>query len=237
MIEPTLDRLQADIAERGKEIYASRNSGFVPLNHDVRTQPMTVPDANPLSAVAPPDTRFVVAGPDGRQLFTRAGDFQAANGILQTTQGAAVLGYAPGASMLAPLAVPSTDRMFGRVENLHVERDGNVVYERKSFDPRTRVPRRERVSLGTIALARFPAGSEPTRTGNFERAPIGVEAFIGRPDDGHFAALQVRRHESGALDLNVALARLHDAYQQLDAVTAAQRVGKNTAKTVMDIVK
>ena len=237
MMEPTILRLQEKIAQRSDEILHQRVPGFEPQNADVRGIPRIEASKNPLNAVAPADARFVVLDREGRQAFTRDGNFSLRDGRLVIGKQQPVLGYAAGSPLLGELRIQRTDDVLGRVQHLHVERDGRVVYERNAIDPRTGKSRLERVFVGTIALARFPAGTEMQHFGVLERPPLGIQAHLGRPQKSDFGSLKVGQEELGAIDLNRALARLHDAYQQLDAIAAAQRVARDTAKTAMDLVK
>jgi flagellar basal body rod protein FlgG len=237
MMDPAMARLRADISERGEEILNLRTPGFEPQHEDVRSTPRIHGSDNPLSVVAPSDARFVVSDREGRHSYSRDGAFALRDGQLVAANGAPVLGYAPGSNVLSTLRIPRQDELLGRIRDVHLERDGSMAYERSSFDPRTGQPHRERVVVGTLALARFPAGSEPVSSGGLERAPIGVQPHVGRPGDGVFGNMTLGFEEYGAVDLNRALARLHDAYQQLDAVAAAQRAARQTVTTAMDLVK
>lgn len=238
MIDPSFARLAENIQSRNVEILSALKPGFQPVHDDVRARPRVLAANDPLTVEAPPDARFIIAGAQGRQSYTREGTFVCRDGRLELPSGEAVLGYSGTDATLGEIRIARNDRLCGRVQHLRVERGGELVYERETLDPRNGLPQRERVVAGTLALARFPAGTETVRSGNAERAPLGVAPHLGRPADGGFAALTLGRCELGELDLNTALARLHDAYQQLDAVAAATRAAHiGTAKTALDLVK
>ena len=237
MIDPAIGRLMDAVAARGEEISHWQMPGFEPVRGDARTPARSAMTFRSLDVAPPPDARFVFSDRAGRRIYSRDGGLHAADGKLVNAEGAPVLGYAPGSTMLGELHVDPAELALGRVHDLRIERDGSFAYSRTVVDARTAQRREERVCAGTVALARFPAGTQPVAAGFGERAPIGVEPHVGRPGDANFAYLETGRRDTGSLDLDRALALLHDAYQQLDAVTAARQAVLSGEKTVMDLVK
>ncbi len=184
---------------------------------------------------------FVTRAADGTRGFSRDGGLTLAAGVLRTRDGAEVLGYPGGAARGAlpvPLRLPATDRALGRAGDARLEPDGSVAYTRAAIDPRSGARAAERVVLGRVALARFPAGSAPQRLDATRfGAPAGVVPHLGTPGDGTFPPLTTRARDAGALDLDAGLARLNEAYLAFEAIAAAHKAGLGLAKTTLDLVK
>jgi flagellar basal body rod protein FlgG len=235
-----LDALER-IASRAQDLRDAYRPGAIPANADVRTAGSVAPTTDPLSVVASPGAWFLVRAGSGEQTFTRDGALCVRDGTLCTTAGAAVLGYPNGeARRSAPVAlqIAAADRALGRAADLHVERDGTVAYTRAAIDPRSGARTLERVTVGRVALARFPAGSAPVRIDATRfAAPSGVAPHLGAPDDGTFPGLATSSRDAGALDLDAGIARLNDAYVAFEALSAATRAHGATAKTALDLVK
>jgi hypothetical protein len=235
-----LDALER-IASRARDLRDAYRPGAVPQHADVRSAGALARSTDPLSVAAPPGTWFVTRGPDGVRAFGRDGGLTLADGVLGTREGAEVLGYPGGdarGAVPVPLRLPPTDRALGRAGDARVERDGTVAYTRAAIDPRTGARGAERVVLGRIALARFPAGSAPQRLDATRfAAPAGVVPHLGTPGDGTFPTLATHARDTGALDLDAGLARLNEAYLAFEAIAAAQKADLGAAKTALDLVK
>jgi hypothetical protein len=235
-----LDALER-VASRAADLRDAYRPGAVPLHADVRGAGALARSTDPLSVAAPPGTWFVTRGADGARGFGRDGGLTLADGVLRTRDGAEVLGYPGGdarGAVPVPLRLPPTDRALGRAADARVESDGSVAYTRAAIDPRSGARAPERVVLGRIALARFPAGSAPQRLDATRfAAPAGVVPHLGTPGDGTFPGLATHARDAGALDLDAGLARLNEAYLAFEAIAAAQKAGLGAAKTALDLVK
>jgi hypothetical protein len=235
----TLDALER-IAARAQDLRDAYRPGAIPANGDVRTAGSIAASTDPMSAVAPPGAWFVVRGAEGERTYTRDGVFRVRDGIVQSAAGD-VLGSARGdarGAVPAPLRLPDADRALDRARDLHVESDGSVAYTRTAIDPRSGARTLERVTIGKIALARFPAGTAPVRLdATHAAAPSGVVPHLGTPNDGTFPALATSSRDAGALDLDLGLERLNEAYIAFEALGAAQRARGGIDKTTLDLVK
>lgn len=229
------------VLSRAHDLREAFRAGAIPLNDDVRTAPQIVPSSDPLSAVPPPNAWFVTRGADGARVYERDGAFSLADGVLRTQSGAEVLGYPAGSArgaVAVPLRVPDTDRALGRAADARVETDGTVAYPRAAIDPRSGARRVERVVLGRIALARFPAGTQPSRIdGTRVAAPKHVVPHLGTPADGTFGALATARRDAGSIDIAAGVARLDEAYRAFEALGAAVKSRASVQKTAVDLVK
>lgn len=236
----TLDALDR-IAARVQDLRDAYRPGAVPAHGDVRTAGSIAPTTDPLSVAAPPNAWFVTRDAHGTHAFTRDGGFKLTDGVLRTRDGAEVLGYPGGdarGAVAAPLRISDGDRALGRGGDARVEADGSVVYTRSAIDPRSGKRTVERVSLGTVALARFPAGSAPVRLDPTHfAAPSGVVPHLGTPGDGSFPPLATSARDTGALDLHAGLQRLNDAYLAYEAIGAARKARGAVDKTTLDLVK
>ena len=233
-MESILMHLQDEIASRTAEIMHTGQAGFEPEHPDVRSSVRSVPTVATLSVAAPGDAHFVFYDNAGRRSFSRDGALHIDDGVLKNREGQCILGFTDATRATKELHIDAHDLALGRVQNLHIENNGAVAYQRTVMNPHTMQRRSERVCIGTLALARFPAGTQ-LPAGN--RAPFGVEPYVGRAGDGNFAMLQSGRVDAGRVDLNRALDRMHDLYTQLEAVTAANQARMGTDKTAMDLVK
>jgi flagellar basal body rod protein FlgG len=216
-------------------------AGALPLNDDLATAAHVVPASDPLSVVPPPSAWLVTRGADGRRAYERDGALSLADGVLRARDGAEVLGYPGGDARGAvpiPLRIPDADRVLGRAGDARVEADGTVAYTRGAIDPRTGARTNERIVLGRLALARFPAGTQvqrfdATRAG----APPGVAPHLGTPNDGVFPALATFSRGVGGIDLAAGVARLDEAYRAFEAMGAALKARTSVHKTTVDLVK
>jgi len=229
------------IAARAQDVREVFRSGAIPLNDDVRAPAAAAPSPDPLSVVPPPGAWIVTRAADGTRAYERDGAFSLADGVMRTRDGAEVLGYPRGdarGTVPAPLRVPAVDAALGRASDARIEPDGSVAYSRATIDPRTGVRRDERVTLGRIALARFPAGTHPQRLDAARvAAPPGVAPHLGTPGDGTFAPLATFSRDPGAIDLAASVAKLDEAYRAFEAIGAAVRSQSSLTKTAVDLVK
>ena len=234
----SLDALRR-IADRAADVLAAYAPGAVPRFGDIAANARALPVDDPLSVAAAPGAWFVALDDRGARTFTRSGSFHfGSDGTLQTTDGARVLGTAAPGGALAPLRLPEPDRTLGRCGDVHVEDDGSVAYSRTSIDPRTREQSLERMVIGRIALARFPAGGNPQRIdATHFSAVAGVVPHIGAPAAGGFPALATRTRDLGSVDLDAGLQRLSDAYVAFSALQAANKAQGESAKVTMDLLK
>jgi flagellar basal body rod protein FlgG len=229
------------VLSRAQDLRDAFRAGAVPLNADVRTAPTILPSSDPLGAVPPPGTWFVTRGADGIRSYERDGALAIDGGVLRTRGGADVLGYPGGearGTVPVPLRAPETDRALGRATDARIEEDGTVAYTRAAIDPRSGAKRAERVVLGRVALARFPAGSQPARMdGTRVAAPPGVAPHLGTPADGTFAPLATSSRDAGTIDVVAGVARLDEAYRAFEALGAAVKSRSHVDKTAVDLVK
>lgn len=234
----SLDALKR-IADRANDVLSAYAPGAVPRFGDVAGPARSLPVDDPLSVSAPQGAWFVVSDERGTRTFTRSGTFHfGADGTLQTSDGARVLGTAPAGGALEPLRLPEPDRSLGRCTDVGVDDDGSVAYSRTSIDPRTRERSLERTVVGRIALARFPAGGNPQRIDATHFSEVaGVVPHLGMPGDGVFGALDPRTRDLGGVDLDAGLRRLSDAYVAFSALQAANKAQGASAKVTMDLLK
>jgi len=229
------------VLSRAQDLRDVFRAGSVPLNGDVRTAPNVTASSDPLSIVPPPGAWLVTRGADGVRAYERDGALSLDDGLLRTRDGAEVLGYPGGDARCAvpvPLRIADNDRALGRGANARVENDGSVAYTRAAIDPRTGARGAERVVLGRIALARFPAGTQPARLdGARVAAPHGVVPHLGTPGDGTFPALATFSRDAGSIDLIAGVARLDEAYRAFEAMGAVMKSRASVQKTTVDLVK
>jgi len=229
------------VSARAEDLQNLFRSGALPRNADVRTAPHVVPSSDPLDVVPPPDAWLVTRDADGKRAYVRDGELAIDDGVLRTRDGADVLGYPGGdarGAVPVPLRVSATDRALRRAAGASVEPDGTVAYERAAIDPRSGVRSHERVVLGRIALARFPAGSQPQRLdATRAAAPAGVVPHLGTPADGTFAPLATSSRDAGSIDVAAGVARLDEAYRAFEAMGAVMRTRAHAEKTATDLVR
>lgn len=239
MLAPaSLDALRR-IADRANDVLAAYAPGAEPRFGDVRAAATPVPVEDPLSVAAPPGAWFVALDERGTRTYTRAGSFHIGDdATLQTPGGARVLGTTAAGGALTALGLPEPDRTLGRTADVRVEHDGTLAYTRAAIEPRTRERVLERVVVGRIALARFPAGANPQRIDATQFAAVaGVMPHVGAPADGAFGALATQTRDTGSIDIDLGLQRLADAYVAFAALEAAHKAQGAGAKTVMDLLK
>ncbi|HZO93328.1 MAG TPA: hypothetical protein VFB22_06120 [Candidatus Baltobacteraceae bacterium] len=229
------------VAARAEDLQDLYRSGALPRNDDVRTAPHVVPSTEPLDVVPPPDAWLVIRGSDGKRAYVRDGELRLDDGVLRTRDGADVLGYPGGdarGAVPVPLRVPETDRALGRARDARIEPDGTIAYTRAAIDPRTGARGVERVVLGRVALARFPAGTHPQRLdATRAAAPAGVVPHLGTPADGTFPMLAASSRDAGSIDVIGGVARLDEAYRAFEAMGAVMRTRAHADKTAVDLVR
>jgi hypothetical protein len=227
------------IAARERDVRGAYEPGFTPEATDASRESRITRDDNPLSVAAPEGVYFTTAGADGRLRFTRDGSFTIADGVLSDRSGRPALGFAVGdRTRVAPLRVDPYDVALGRASNAHVDADGTFAYTRTSIDPRNGERRAERVVVGRVALARFPAGTLPVRLdGSAVAAPTGVSPSFGVPADGNFAPLHARARDLGRMDVIVGIEKMREAYESFEALRAANHARGSFEKTTMDLLK
>ena len=107
-----------------------------------------------------------------------------------------------------------------------------------SVDPRSGERRAERVTVGRLALGRFPAGTQPDRIyAAHVRAPEGVTPELGVPDEGRFKALATYSRDLGRVDIVAGLEKMKEAYVAYEALRSAHYVRGSLEKTALDLVK
>ena len=241
MINPSpLDALER-IASRAADLRDLYRPGAIPRNGDVRTAPAIVPSSDPLTVAVPPGAWLVMRAADGARAYGRDGALRVDDGVLRASDGSEVLGYPTGdarGSVPATLRVPATDRALGRGGDIHIEADGVVAYTRAAIDPRSGVRGIERVAIGRIALARFPAGTQPAQLDSTHVvAPPGVVPHLGTPADGTFPALATYSRDAGSLDFDAGVERLNEAYRRFQALSAVVKSRAGIEKTTVDLVR
>lgn len=227
------------IAERAADVRAAYTPGATPKYGDVATDVSSSRFVlDPLSVAPPNDAYFVSTDDRGRTCYTRDGSFSIKNGTLVGEAGRPMLGYTTPQGPLCELHVDPVDAALGRAQNLHVEADGTLAYTRSAVDPRTGARENERVVVGRVALARFPAASRlGVIDSNRFLAPTGVPPHLGRPGDGNFGTVAPMQREASSIDIDQSLRRLKDAYLAFDALQAAHKAQGSVGKTAMDLLK
>jgi hypothetical protein len=240
MIDTAINEALERISARAQDVLHAYQGGFEPHAQDVAigAQARTEPSADPLSVVAPEGAYFVVADASGARRYSRDGAFTLNDGTLRGQDGSVILGGTAPQGALQPLRVDRVDRALGHVVGERIEADGSVWYTRTVLDPRTGQARVDRVNVGRIALARFPAGTLPLRVDpTHVVAPSGVTPHIGMPADGNFPMLATGRRDLGRLDILGGLSRLQEAYLSFEALRATHTVHEGTEKTAMELLK
>jgi flagellar basal body rod protein FlgG len=234
--EPSAAALRR-IAERAADLRHAYQAGFETAGAGSPRNATFARTVDPMSAVAPPDCWFAFSSDAGVR-YGRDGRFALVDGALRASDGSAVLGYAPGSPALVELRAGRVDVALHRVADARVDADGSVTYARAALDPRTGERRVERVEVGRIALARFPAGTEAQRAdASHVVAPPGVKARYGKPGDGDFPALRPFARDLGAVDPESGVRRLQEAYLSFEALQAAERQRRGFDRVAGDLVK
>ncbi len=242
MINPGPAQALSELAARTQEMLNAYVPGYEATYHDVRsaTPAPPKPALDPMSVAAPEHAYFMGLDKAAKPFYSRDGSFAVVDGTVRFADGSAVLGFpaaAPGASP-QPLHVDPVDAALGRVSEAHVEADGTVAYTRTVIDPKTNKPSKERVAVGRVALARFPAGTELQRVGATQAVPApGIVATVGRATEGSFGALATQSRDLGAVDFEAGLVQLREAFLALDAMSAGTQADARAAKIAVDLIK
>jgi len=228
----------AQIGMRERDLAQAYRAGFTPEASDVAGKAVALPSMDPLAVVAPDGAYFITSAGAAPE-FSRDGRFTLRDGELRTTGDRPVLGFAPGRpATLVPLRIDPVDAALGRASGVELAPDGTLSYARAAIDPRSGERRVERVAAGRLALARFPAGTQPVRAAaGAVRAPAGVEPHVGVAADGRFPALATHAREIGRVDLPAAVEKLSEAYRAFDALRSANHARGSLDKTTLDLVK
>jgi flagellar basal body rod protein FlgG len=227
------------ISSRAADVYNAFRPGAIPVHGDVETGANASSGTiDTMSVTAPNDDYFVTTDARGRTSYTRDGRFTIENGTVVASNGRPVLGFTSQGGVPSELKIDSVDLTLERPQNLRIEPDGSVVYDRRAVDPRSGSSRFERVSIGRLALARFPAATKLSPAGDSTvTAAPGIIPHLGWPCDKNFGGVTPLRREESRIDLNRSLDRLHDAYIAFDALQAAHKAQGHTGKVAMDLLK
>jgi flagellar basal body rod protein FlgG len=233
--QDALDR----IAQRAADVQRAFTPGATPQFGDVATDaPASRVAFDPLSVAAPPDVYFLTTDERGRTTYTRDGGFAMHDGMLVGANGRAILGFTARNGVSTQLHVDAVDDALGRVQNLRIEPDGTLAYDRTVIDPRSGTRERERVAVGQLALARFPAATKlAAADANHVVAPPGTLPHVGRAGDGNFANVTPMQREESRIDFDRSLDRLEEAYVAFDALQAVHKAQGSAGKTAMDLLK
>ena len=224
---------------RGEDLRQVFTGGAQPNYADVIRDERAELTGDPLSVVVPRGA-LLITGDAQRPAYTRDGSLAVRDGVLVDSSGAPVLGFAAGDTSAIPrsLQVEKNDLLLDRVQDARVEPDGVFGYARTVVDPATAQLRTERVVIGTLALARFPAATNLHRVdATHVRGPSHLVPVVGTPNDGDFAPLRTQRHAVGRLDPDATVARLQDAYLALRALSAEERTRNAMIHGALDLVK
>jgi len=237
-LNPNLTGALDRIAERAADVRRAYTPGAVPTNDDVASQNV-ISDftLDPLAVVAPEGCYFVSSDDHGRRIYTRDGALAIRGDKLVNAEGRPIFGLR-GGSALAELRVDPIDDALGRVRDPAIERDGTLAYRREYLDPRSGNRELQRVVVGRVALARFPAGTRlTTENGSSCIAPENVSPQICVPEENGAPPLETMRLERGRIDIDQSLVRLKEAYLAFDALQAAETAKGHLGKTAMDLLK
>jgi flagellar basal body rod protein FlgG len=226
------------IAERVADVRRAYTPGAVPAHDDVATASATSTFTLDPLAVAPPEGAYFVVDEQGRRVYSRDGSLSLRDGALVDSGGRPICGVTSRDTGLHELRVDPVDEALGRVSDAAIQKDGTLVYRRATVDPRSGNREAQRVVVGRIALARFPAGTRlESSDGSHMVPPDGTSAQIGLPSDGKFGALAPMQRERSRVDVDESLARLTDAYLAFQALQAAEAAKGHLGKTAMDLLK
>jgi flagellar basal body rod protein FlgG len=193
---------------------------------------------DPLAVSAPEGAYFVTRDELGGTAYTRDGSFSLRDGALVDAGGRAVCGVAAAGETPRGLRADPVDGALGRVREAHIERDGSLVYQRETVDPRSGMRESQRVVVGRVVLARFPAGTRlAVDDAGESTTPPHVTPELGLPGDANFAPIVPQQRERSRIDIDQSLTRLKDAYISFEALQAAEAANAHLKKTAMDLVK
>jgi flagellar basal body rod protein FlgG len=225
MIEASSAKLLNEIDLLGADRAHAADDGYVPNDPDLAstmTETMSDPK-HPLAIVLPQHAYLVVNGTQARA-YSRNGDLRFVDGELQSGES------------LGALRADSVDVALGRVHDPEISSDGVVAYGRTTVDARNGHVSTQRVVVGKVALASFPAGTRLARVDNFSAAPAaGEQPNLGVPGDARFARLRTHAREISSVDVHRATTRWTEAVAAYYALLDAK--ANNGAKTAMDLIK
>ena len=233
--QDALDR----IAQRAADVQRAFTPGAIPQFGDVATDgPASRMVLDPLCVAPPAGAYFLTTDERGRTAYTRDGSFAMRDGKLVGANGRAILGFTTSNGVTSELDVDAVDEALGRVQNVRIEADGTLAYDRIVIDPRGGKRERERVAAGQLALARFPAATKlgPVDANHFV-VPPGTLPHVGRAGDGNFATVAPMQREASGIDYDRSLDRLEEAYIAFDALQAVHKAQGSAGKTAMDLLK
>jgi hypothetical protein len=239
MLSAGIARAIETVERRGEDLGLVFSPGAQPNYPDAIREDRLGPGGDPLS-VAPPSDALLISGDPNRPAYTRDGALAIRDGVLVDGSGTAILGFPEGDRSGIPqsLRIERNDALLGRAQDVRIEPDGVFGYARTVIDPKTMEAKTERVVVGRVALARFPAGTRLERVdGSHARPPANVVPFVGTPNDGHFTSLIVARRVIGRLDPDAAIVRLQDAYLAMRALSAEERARNAMVHGALDLVK
>ncbi|MDE2481661.1 MAG: hypothetical protein KGN02_05690 [bacterium] len=238
LVDPNVDRALERIAERERDVQHAYTPGAFAVRDDAAARPSVRAELDPLAAAAPDGAFFVTTDDRGRTAYTRDGACTLRDGMLVGVAGSPMLGFVSAHGGTRELRVDPVDLALGRIEHPRIEANGAFAYDRLVVDPRTGTTERERVEVGRLALARFPAGTAFAAASDARvAAPDGVLPHVGRARDGTFGALAPMHRATSGIAIDRGLDRLHDAYLAFDAMIAARTARDGASKTTLGLVK
>lgn len=234
-MQDALDR----IAQRAADVQRAFTPGAIPQFGDVATDgPASRAALDPLCAAPPAGAYFLTTDERGRATYTSDGTFAMRDGTLVGGNGRAILGFTSRDGVARELHVDAVDAALGRMQNIRIESDGTLAYDRTVIDPHSGTRERERVAVGQLALARFPAATKLASVdANHVVAPPGTLPHVGRAGDGNFANVAPMQREESRIDFDRSLDRLEEAYVAFDALQAVHKAQGSAGKTAMDLLK
>ncbi len=241
MIDASVASMLHTLDTIGNDRAHAFDPGYEPVNRDLASRSTrTIADVdNPLAVIVPPGAYLAVQGPAGAA-YSRDGQLRFEDGELRTSAGDTVLGWAPGANLNLPpqpLRADPVDAALGRCKDVSVAADGTLSYQRTAVDARHGRVGHEKVVIGRVALARFPAGTKLERAGNDAALPADglAPAALAAPNTLGFGELRTHRREVASVDFVKATTRWTEAVQAYYALVEAR--SHDGSKTVMDLVK
>jgi hypothetical protein len=239
-VSASTERALDYIGQRARDVQSAFAPGAIPAFGDVASDSNgVVASFDPMHVALPQGAYLITRDANGRPLYTQDGCLSVRDGTVVAASGSPILGFAPkDGSSLGSISIDPVDRALGRMQRLRLETDGRVVYDRAVVDPRTGARELQSVTVGRVALARFPIASKLNAVDATQAsAPAGVVPHIGAPDDGNFEPVAPMRRNLSHIDFDRSLQKLKDAYTAFDAVAAAHKAQGNLSKTTMDLLK
>jgi flagellar hook protein FlgE len=161
---------------------------------------------------------FVLAGPNGNALYTRAGDFSVGvNGdLVDTASGFTVTGVSGG-----PIAIPSG------VTGLVIGADGTVTGT---------LPSGQATTLGRLALAVFQnPGGLLHAGGAFQASPDSGNVLLGAPATAGYGSLVPGFLESSNVDIAAEIIKMTAAQAAYAANAKTIRTADQMLKTIVNL--